>query len=162
MAYVSCNGFSDASGMRKLVKPENAVWADLLGNHDRHLRGPEFRLDKEQLWHEARTQDQGLQRFHLMLMGGDQLYFDSIWEDLPKLKHWVGLSRSKQLSFAVTPTLDKEIQDYYFSLYAKRWLPPARKPWATAALNADAADAMARIPIIMMWDDHDIFDGWGS
>lgn len=162
MAYVSCNGFSDPSGMRKLVKPENAVWADLVGNHDRGLRRPDFKLDKEQLWHEARTQDKGLQRFHLMLMGGDQLYFDSIWEDLPKLKQWVGLARSKQLTFAVTPTLEKEIEDYYFSLYAKRWLPSARKPWGAAIANGDAADAMARIPTVMMWDDHDIFDGWGS
>ncbi len=162
MAYVSCNGFSDPSGMRKLVKPESAVWADLVGNHDRNLRGPDFSLDKEQLWHEARTQDKGVQRFHLMLMGGDQLYFDSIWEDLPKLKHWVGLARSKQLSFPVTQTLEKEIEDYYFSLYAKRWLPPTRKPWGTAIANGDAADAMACIPTVMMWDDHDIFDGWGS
>jgi hypothetical protein len=162
MAYVSCNGFSDPSGMRKLVKPESAVWADLVGNHDRSLRGPDFRLDKEQLWHEARTQDKGVQRFHLMLMGGDQLYFDSIWEDLPKLKHWVGLARSKQLAFPVTQTLEKEIEDYYFSLYAKRWLPPTRKPWGTAIANGDAADAMAFIPTVMMWDDHDIFDGWGS
>ena len=162
MTYVSCNGFSDPSGMRKLVKPENAVWADLVGNHDRSVRGPDFKLDKEQLWHEARTQDKGLQRFHLMLMGGDQIYFDSIWEDLPKLKQWVGLARSKQLTFAVTPTLDKEIEDYYFSLYAKRWLPSARKPWDAAIANGDAADAMARIPTVMMWDDHDIFDGWGS
>ncbi|MFJ3372918.1 hypothetical protein [Pseudomonas sp. NPDC086251] len=23
-------------------------------------------------------------------------------------------------------------------------------------------DAIARIPTVMMWDDHDIFDGWGS
>ncbi|QEI06357.1 alkaline phosphatase family protein [Pigmentiphaga aceris] len=161
MAYVSCNGFSDPSGMRKLVKPESAVWADLVGNHDREARDPDFKLDKEQLWHEARTQDKGLQRFHLMLMGGDQIYFDSIWEDLPKLKQWVGLPRSEQLTFPVTATLDKEIENYYFSLYATRWLSPTRKPWG-AGLNGDAADAMARIPTVMMWDDHDIFDGWGS
>lgn len=162
IAYVSCNGFSDSNGMRKLVKPAQAVWADLLGNHDSQLRDADFRLDKEQLWHEARTQDKGLQRFHLLLMGGDQLYFDSIWEDLPKLKHWVGLSRSKQLSFKVTPTLESEIEAYYFSLYAQRWLPTTRKPWGSTEMNRDAADAMARIPTIMMWDDHDIFDGWGS
>lgn len=162
MAYVSCNGFSDPSSMRKLVKPENAVWTDLVGNHDRSLRGPDFKLDKEQLWHEARTHDKGLQRFHILLMGGDQLYFDSIWEDLPKLKQWVGLARSKQLTFAVTPMLEKEIEDYYLSLYSKRWLPPTRNRWGTAVLDCDAADAMARIPTVMMWDDHDIFDGWGS
>lgn len=162
MAYVSCNGFSDPSAMRKLVKPEGAVWADLVGNHDRKLRRPDFRLDKEQLWHEARTHEKGLQRFHLMLMGGDQIYFDSIWEDLPKLKQWVGLSRAKQLSFVVTATLEKEIEDYYFGLYARRWLPQSRLPWGSPIANCDAADAMARIPTIMMWDDHDIFDGWGS
>lgn len=162
MAYVSCNGFSDASGMRKLVRPESAVWADLVGSHDRSLRGSDFKLDKEQLWHEGRTQDKGLQRFHLMLMGGDQLYFDSIWEDLPKLKQWVGMSRDKQLTFVVSATLEKEIEDYYFGLYARRWLPASRKPWGTLIANGDAADAMARIPTIMMWDDHDIFDGWGS
>lgn len=32
----------------------------------------------------------------------------------------------------------------------------------TLIANGDAADAMARIPTVMMWDDHDIFDGWGS
>jgi hypothetical protein len=38
MAYVSCNGFSDPAAMRKLAKPENAVWADLIENHDSELR----------------------------------------------------------------------------------------------------------------------------
>ena len=38
MAYVSCNGFSDPSSIRKLIKGENAVWADLLCNHDRQVR----------------------------------------------------------------------------------------------------------------------------
>ncbi len=162
IAYVSCNGFSDPSGMRRLVKPENAVWADLCGNHDRGLRNQEFELDKEQLWHEARTQDRSLQRFHLLAMGGDQLYFDSIWEDIPKLKTWVGLSRGSQLTFPVTASLERDIEDYYLGHYSKRWLPPARLPWTDKDFNADAADAMARIPTIMMWDDHDIFDGWGS
>ncbi|MFZ6045663.1 alkaline phosphatase family protein, partial [Pseudomonas sp. CR3202] len=35
-------------------------------------------------------------------------------------------------------------------------------PWGSAEPNRDAADALARIPTLMMWDDHDIFDGWGS
>lgn len=167
MAYVSCNGFSDPSGMRKLVRPENAVWSDLISNHDKNLRPKKnaketYLLDKEQLWHERRTHDKGLQRFHLILMGGDQIYFDSIWEDIKPLKRWVGLSRKDQLAFKVTPSLDQEIERYYFSLYSQRWLPQQRKPWGASAFNLDAADAMARLPTIMMWDDHDIFDGWGS
>lgn len=162
MAYVSCNGFSDPSAMRKLSRPENAVWGDLLANHDRGFRPAGYKLDREQLWHEERIHDEGVQRFHLLLMGGDQIYFDSIWEELQPLKRWVSLSRDEQLGFRVTRTLERQIEDYYLTLYARRWLPDSRARWGKGATNGDAADAMASIPTIMMWDDHDIFDGWGS
>lgn len=162
MAYVSCNGFSDPAAMRKLAKPENAVWADLVGNHDRDLRAKDFELDKEQLWHEARIHDKHLKRFQLLLMGGDQIYFDSIWEDIKPLKQWVGLARREQLDRKVGTALEQEIESYYFELYAKRWLPETRRDWGKGPSNLDPADAMARIPTVMMWDDHDIFDGWGS
>jgi hypothetical protein len=148
--------------MRKLVRPANAVWEDLLANHDRSTRRPKARLDREQLWHESHIHDKGLQRFHLLLMGGDQIYFDSIWEDIKALKDWVALSREEQLAFPVGARLEKEIEDYYLGLYGQRWLPNARRPWGSGELSRDAADAMARVPTIMMWDDHDIFDGWGS
>lgn len=162
IAYVSCNGFSDPRSMRKLVRPANSVWQDLLANHDRTLRNADYLLDKEQLWHESIIHDHGLQRFHLLVMGGDQIYVDSIWEDVNELKHWVGMSRDEQLRFKVSATLEREIEAYYFGLYAKRWLPQKRRPWAAAEPKLDSADGMARIPTIMMWDDHDIFDGWGS
>jgi len=32
----------------------------------------------------------------LLLMGGDQIYFDSIWEDVKELKGWIGLPREEQ------------------------------------------------------------------
>lgn len=162
MAYVSCNGFSDPSAMRKLIRPQNAVWADLLSNHDKGLRTKGYTLDKEQLWHEDRIHSKDLQRFHLLLMGGDQIYFDSIWEDLKPLKDWVALSREEQLEFKVSQSLRRQIEDYYFGLYSKRWLSDARHPWGASAINHDSAEAMAYIPTVMMWDDHDIFDGWGS
>jgi len=121
--------------MRKLVRPENAVWADLLCNHDRDLRPADYLLDKEQLWHETRTHDEGLQRFHLLLMGGDQIYFDSIWEDIAALKQWVGLARAQQLEFKVSQALEDEIEAYYFGRRRARhgrarspaWTPPT--PW---------------------------------
>lgn len=162
MAYVSCNGFSDPSGMRKLVRSASSVWADLVCNHDHSLRPATYLLDTEQLWHEIRTHEKNLQRFHLLLMGGDQIYFDSIWEDIKGLNQWVGLSRKEQLKFRVTKTLEREIENYYLGLYSRRWLPKSRRRWGSGAANLDAADAVARIPTVMMWDDHDIFDGWGS
>lgn len=162
MAYVSCNGFSDPSSIRKLIKGEKAVWADLLCNHDKLVRPDGYMLDKEQLWHESRTHDKDLQRFHLLLMGGDQIYFDSIWEDVKELKGWIGLPRDEQLKFPVTPELEAQIENYYLTLYATRWLPSERAPWGSESKTLDAAHAMARTPTVMMWDDHDIFDGWGS
>ena len=167
MAYVSCNGFSDPAAMRKLIRTSDAVWEDLLYSHDRALRatqgaGQTKLLDKEQLWHEQRIHDKGLQRFHLMLMGGDQIYFDSIWEDIKALRQWVALPRQAQLEFKVTKALEREIEAYYVGLYKQRWLPRERKPWSSPTASLDAGRAMASIPTIMMWDDHDIFDGWGS
>jgi len=167
MAYVSCNGFSDPAMMRKIIRTSDAVWEDLLYSHDRKLRrkvgeGEVKLLDKEQLWHEKRVHDKGLQRFHLMLMGGDQIYFDSIWEDIKTLRQWVALPRRAQLDFKVTETLEREIEAYYLGLYKQRWLPIERQPWSSATPALDAGAAMASIPTIMMWDDHDIFDGWGS
>ncbi len=167
MAYVSCNGFSDPAVMRKIIRTSDAVWEDLLYSHDRKLRrkpgeGEVKLLDKEQLWHEKRIHDKGLQRFHLMLMGGDQIYFDSIWEDIKALRQWVGLPRQAQLDFKVSKPLEREIETYYFGLYKQRWLPIERQPWSSATATLDAGAAMASMPTIMMWDDHDIFDGWGS
>ncbi|AKH70560.1 hypothetical protein IMCC21906_02920 [Spongiibacter sp. IMCC21906] len=161
-AYVSCNGFSDPNGIRKLIKSENAVWEDLLCSHDKEVRPDEYRLDKEQLWHESRCHDKGNQRFHLLLMGGDQIYFDSIWEDIKPLKEWIGLSREEQLKYTVNAALDRKIEDYYFKQYSIRWLPNERLSWGRQQKTLDAAQAMSRMPTVMMWDDHDIFDGWGS
>ena len=164
-AYVSCNGFSDPARMRKLTRPAGAVWDDLLCNHDVAFRATShpggYSLDKEQLWHEAKIHSKGLQRFHLLLMGGDQIYFDSIWEDIAELKTWTKLSRKKQIAFRVSPTLRNKIDSYYLSLYRERWMGKKRQRFSTPH-PLDAADAMANIPTIMMWDDHDIFDGWGS
>ncbi|WP_107726181.1 alkaline phosphatase D family protein [Neisseria weaveri] len=162
MVYLSCNGFSDANGIRKLIKGENAVWEDLLCNHDKTVRPKDYRLDKEQLWHETHTHNKGLQRFHLMVMGGDQIYFDPIWEDIKLLKKWIGLPRKEQLKYTVSAALEKKIEDYYIDFYLNRWLPSNHAPWGSNKKTLDSAHGMARIPTIMMWDDHDIFDGWGS
>ena len=64
--------------------------------------------------------------------------------------------------FPVDPELEARIEDYYLNLYADRWLSKERGGWDAKTKPLDAAQAMARTPTVMMWDDHDIFDGWGS
>jgi hypothetical protein len=42
------------------------------------------------------------------------------------------------------------VADYYFDSYRRLWAQPQLAP------------ILASIPSLMMWDDHDILDGWGS
>ena len=46
--------------------------------------------------------------------------------------------------------LTSQISKFYEKLYYERWNQP------------ETALMLASIPNVMMWDDHDIFDGWGS
>lgn len=124
MAYGSCNGFSSLK-LLKSTKNPNALWKDVLVKH-------------------------GELPFHLLLLGGDQLYSDSIWEEIRPLADWAALPVEEGAEKKPTAALRKRIDRYYYELYPRRWA------------QREMADALATIPSVMMWDDHDIFDGWGS
>jgi hypothetical protein len=123
-AYASCNGFSSTRDMKKVAE-KNERWTDLAARH-------------------------GTRPFHLLLMGGDQVYSDSLWEVLPALKRWVGQKAKKRRAAPFTPAMQDAVDAFFLDLYVSRWRQP--EPRAV----------FARIPTVMMWDDHDIFDGWGS
>jgi len=124
VAYSSCNGFSSLRAM-KLVDDNNALWKDMA---TRHAKEP----------------------YHLILMGGDQLYADSMWETIDLLKEWAALPFRDGNKAKFTPAMKAALQQFYFGLYCTRWSQP------------EFAAMVASIPTVMMWDDHDIFDGWGS
>jgi phosphodiesterase/alkaline phosphatase D-like protein len=65
MAYASCNGFSDLKAMKK-IGDQNALWKDVL---QKHRAAP----------------------YNLLLMGGDQIYSDSMWTRVPELEAWSAL-----------------------------------------------------------------------
>lgn len=124
IAYTSCNGFSSPSAM-KHVTNKNERWENLLKAH-------------------------GKEPYHLLIMGGDQVYADSLWETRPKIKEWVNKLKRFRLAAAFTDEMKREAASFYFDLYCERWS------------QETIEDVLASIPTIMMWDDHDIFDGWGS
>lgn len=62
MAYASCNGFSDPKYM-KLVDRKNKLWETMW---ERHQKEP----------------------YHPLLLGGDQVYADPIWEVCAPIKAW--------------------------------------------------------------------------
>mmetsp|Transcript_22238 Transcript_22238/g.56535 ORF Transcript_22238/g.56535 Transcript_22238/m.56535 type:complete len:581 (-) Transcript_22238:457-2199(-) len=90
---------------------------------------------------------------HAIVGGGDQLYCDPVWK-LPALVEWTsgenGLDHNERLLADVDPEVVTAIDEYYLGAYIKHWSSPV---WS---------DALAAVPHIMSWDDHDIFDGWGS
>ncbi len=133
MAYASCNGFSSASLMKATPQP-NALWARLGRLHTL----------------EDRVDAQTFGPYHLLLLGGDQIYSDAMWDVLPDLHAWSQLDRPLRIAAPFSAAMQSALTAYYSGMYLQRWSQP------------DVAAALARIPSVMMWDDHDIMDGWGS
>lgn len=123
MAYASCNGFSNPKDMKN-VPDQNRLWREMAKKH-------------------------GADPFHLLLMGGDQVYADEIWHK-PLMKDWLDLDEARRRGTPFSEAMAKEVRDFYFGIYRRRWTQKDPRPM------------FAGIPCVMMWDDHDIFDGWGS
>lgn len=88
--------------------------------------------------------------FALLLMGGDQLYADEIWSKVNELRKWRELNREDRRRRSASKLMREQIDRFYSDLYASRWS------------DEHMSLMLASVPSVMMWDDHDIFDGWGS
>ena len=129
IVYGSCFGFSSLNAMNK-VQDKNAMWTVLKKKQEGAAPGD--------------------RPYHLMMMGGDQVYADSIWETVPSLKAWTDRSKKERFDEPFTDEMDRQVENFYFDLYCQRWTQEV------------PASVLSQIPTIMMWDDHDVFDGWGS
>jgi hypothetical protein len=129
IAFFSCNGVQDPKDWT--TQPEMEVcWKRMI---DRHRTGV--------------CPDGSGGRYHVLLGGGDQIYCDSIWKDVPalaKLDTW-----AKRQDAKVSPTLERSIEQHYAKLYLR---------WRVSYFR----EMHARVPGLYTWDDHDIFDGYGS
>lgn len=124
IAYGSCNGFSSPKLMKD-ISNKNERWEHL---YSKHITSP----------------------YDLLVLGGDQVYSDSMWEQVPSLKRWSNRTGDDRWNAKWTQDMAKACDSFFANLYIDRWNQPFMR------------DALASIPSIMMWDDHDIFDGWGS
>ena len=101
------------------------------------------------LWGRMQTKHER-EPYSLLLLGGDQVYCDKVW-DIDELADFPTLSYDEQCRAAAKGGLADALDDFYLhTIYRIRWSDPRMRAM------------MASIPSIMMWDDHDIFDGWGS
>lgn len=101
------------------------------------------------LWEDFLSQHKN-KPFHLIVGGGDQLYNDQVY-NVPLLQGWDKIEDAEQaLNTPYSTEVQQQVEEFYFSHYAYHFSQPSY------------GDALASVPSMNTWDDHDIFDGWGS
>ncbi|KAF9995812.1 hypothetical protein BGZ65_008566 [Modicella reniformis] len=88
--------------------------------------------------------------YHVMIGGGDQLYCDSLLNE-PEMMEWLGLGTTEERERVnCGERWTTSIEQYYFNRYSL---------WFS---RGTYGQALAAIPSINMWDDHDTIDGYGA
>lgn len=133
--FHSCNGFSLG------VDPDNfhgCLWKDVLRHHQ-------------------------VQHYHVMLGGGDQIYCDMVKEVCEPIHKWAQekhLHRKRKMRF---PQEDRQQTEIFFLNHYIAWFGYGfwKGPHGQC-LKPDFPKALATIPSVNIYDDHDIIDGFGS
>lgn len=87
------------------------------------------------LWPRLLKELQARPECYIGILGGDQVYMDDAFgEDLSRFNE----------------NADDDARSKIYGVYSYYWSHPAYRK------------VMARLPCLLMWDDHDLVDGWGS
>ncbi|KAG0241920.1 hypothetical protein BGW41_005085 [Actinomortierella wolfii] len=88
--------------------------------------------------------------YHVMIGGGDQLYCDALLNE-PVMQEWLNIADvDERERVPCKPEWAQCIERYYFNRYCT---------WFS---QGTYGKALAAVPTINMWDDHDTIDGYGS
>lgn len=102
------------------------------------------------LWRDVLNSHQ-TRPFHVMIGGGDQVYMDACSVQTEYFREWAEHKNSHHKSTApFTPEMQDELEMFYLNRYAM---------WFSQGLFGMAT---SQIPMVNIWDDHDIIDGYGS
>lgn len=136
IAY-SCNGFSLAVDTTTF---KGSMWFDILQKHSKI-------------------------HYNVMLGGGDQIYSDSIKLYSPDVAHWIQTKNQvTKYTMNVDQPFRQDMENFYLKEYIEwygfgHWHGSTEKSQTTQRI---LPIALATIPSINIWDDHDIIDGFGS
>jgi hypothetical protein len=102
------------------------------------------------LWRDMLNRHQS-RPFHVMIGGGDQIYNDAAMRDTEQFRDWLQLKNPEHKRHApFSLEIQEELESFYFHRYSM---------WFSQGLFAMAA---SQVPMVNLWDDHDIIDGFGS
>lgn len=134
IAFMSCNGDSSSNLDSTNIDRRYAMWSRFM----------EIQKDE-------------YVKFNAMIMSGDQVYADTIWNVVPYFREnnlHRGTNKrflNHKMTLAAESEFCDQLADFYENLYINSW-----------SADSNLSKALATVPSIMMWDDHDIFDGYGS
>lgn len=109
---------------------------------------PEDRAQRLRPWRMI-AEEHARRPFHILVQGGDQIYADQVWHEHPDLVPLED-ARDRATDMEFTDAMAAAVFGHYFQLYTANGGEPGIR------------DVLASVPSLMIWDDHDIFDGWGS
>lgn len=102
------------------------------------------------LWRDVLNAHQ-IRPFHVMVGGGDQIYNDAVTKQTRLFQSWLAMRNpTHKHSAEFSVEMENELEDFYLERYSM---------WFSQGLFGMAA---SQIPMINIWDDHDIIDGFGS
>ncbi|KAL9001879.1 MAG: hypothetical protein Q9188_005160, partial [Gyalolechia gomerana] len=102
------------------------------------------------LWRDVLNNHQS-RPFHVMIGGGDQIYNDRVMSETELFQDWLTIKNPRhkhQAPFSIE--MRDELEAFYLERYSM---------WFSQGLFGMAN---SQIPMINIWDDHDIIDGFGS
>ena len=102
------------------------------------------------LWRDILNEHQ-TKPFHVMIGGGDQIFNDSVITESHYFQEWMKIKNpAERYSMPFTPEFRAELEQFYLQRYAS---------WFSQGLFSLAN---SQIPMVNMWNDHEIFEGYGS
>jgi len=102
------------------------------------------------LWRDVLNSHQ-TRPFHVMIGGGDQVYMDACTIQTTYFREWAD---HRNPHYKATTPFTEEMQDELEEFYLNRYAM-----WFSQGLFSMAT---SQIPMVNIWDDHDIIDGFGS
>jgi len=102
------------------------------------------------LWRDILNEHQ-TRPFHVMIGGGDQIFNDTVITESTFFQEWIKIKNAAERYGApFTPEFRAELEEFYLQRYAA---------WFSQGLFSLAN---SQIPMVNMWNDHEIFEGFGS
>ena len=110
---------------------------------------------QKDVWTKIKSQHEN-SPYHINIGGGDQIYeINDIYPNgifrLKSLKKWLELENNNRCKANFTKEMATEVDEYYLSNYYNKFFK-----------SPEHVNILPNIPGIYMWDDHEIFDGYGS